>query len=221
MHPDQFIGFLQHPETLDAESALLLESLTREFPYCQPAQALYLRNLYQEGDLRFNQQLKIAALYAPDRKHLYEMIRRSEIAGIHTSAAGKPGEPEMARQVEKVLPLIEPDLVTFDYHEEKPETLPETPFSKPAADLIDQFIRNAGTRTIRADLESSSKEDLSLDSLREDDEMLTETLAKIYIQQGYYQKALQSYEKLSLKFPEKSIYFATQIEMIRELIKNQ
>jgi len=221
MNPDQFIGLMQHPETLDAESALLLESLTREFPYCQPAHLIYLRNLYQEGDLRFNQQLKIAALYASDRRRLYEMIRLSQLPGIQTSPDEKTGEPEMVKQVVSVLPLIEPDLVSFDYREEKPEPVPEAPASKPGTDLIDQFIRNSETRAIRADLELSSKEDLSLNSLREDDEMLTETLAKIYIQQGYYQKALQSYEKLSLKFPEKSIYFATQIEMIRELIKNQ
>ncbi len=221
MNPDQFIGLLQHPETLNAESALLLESLTRDYPYCQPAQLIYLRNLYLEGDLRFNQQLKITALYAPDRRRLYEMIRHTTGPVIRTSSAEADSKPDMVQQVVSVLPMIEPDLVRFDYQEEKSETAPEAQVPQAATDLIDQFIKNVGTRGIRPDLESSTKEDLSLNSLREDDEMLTETLAKIYIQQGYYQKALQSYEKLSLKFPEKSIYFASQIEMIRELIKNQ
>jgi hypothetical protein len=128
---------------------------------------------------------------------------------------------EMVKQVESVLPLIEPDRVRFDYKEESPEPVQVPLAQRPGTDLIDQFIRNSETRMIRADLASSSKEDLSLNSLKEDDEMLTETLARIYIQQGYYQKAMLSYEKLSLKFPEKSIYFASQIEMIRELIKNQ
>ncbi|MFH0760918.1 MAG: hypothetical protein V2A67_05400 [Bacteroidota bacterium] len=221
MNPDQFIGLLQHPEKLDAESAQLLENLIREFPYCQPAHLLYLWNLYIEGDLRFNQQLKVTAMYAPDRRRLYEMIRLSHIPRIQTSPTDDTKGPEMVKQVESALPLIEPDLVSFEYREESPEPVPAPPPRKPVADLIDQFIKNSETRIIRADLESSSKEDLSIDSLKEDDEMLTETLAKIYIQQGYYLKALQSYEKLSLKFPEKSIYFATQIDMIRELIKNQ
>ncbi len=48
---------------------------------------------------------------------------------------------------------------------------------------------------------------------------ITETLARIYVNQGYYTRAINIYEKLTLQFPEKSAYFASRIEKIKELIK--
>lgn len=52
------------------------------------------------------------------------------------------------------------------------------------------------------------------------DSMLSESLAKIYIRQHKYSKALEIIESLSLNFPEKSIYFADQIRFLRKLIIN-
>jgi len=51
----------------------------------------------------------------------------------------------------------------------------------------------------------------------ENDELVTETLAMIYFEQKKYDKALNAFRKLSLKYPEKSIYFATRIEEIEKL----
>jgi hypothetical protein len=91
----------------------------------------------------------------------------------------------------------------------------------PADDLIERFISDTSPKILRPDQPTAHTDDVSEGSVREDDEFLTETLARIYVQQGYFLKAIQAYEKLSLKIPEKSIYFASQIEMVRELIKNQ
>jgi len=46
---------------------------------------------------------------------------------------------------------------------------------------------------------------------------MTETLARIYLEQKNYDKAIQSYRILSLKYPEKSSFFANQIKAIKEL----
>ncbi|MBQ7194311.1 MAG: hypothetical protein IJS07_01585 [Bacteroidales bacterium] len=52
------------------------------------------------------------------------------------------------------------------------------------------------------------------------DDFCTETLAQIYIQQGYYDQAKYIYSKLSLRYPEKNTYFAALIEKLDSEIKN-
>ncbi len=54
----------------------------------------------------------------------------------------------------------------------------------------------------------------------ESDAVMTETLARVYIDQKKYQSAIKAYEILSLKFPEKSSFFADQIKMLKG-IKNK
>lgn len=53
-------------------------------------------------------------------------------------------------------------------------------------------------------------------SLVEDDSLISETLAVVYAHQGYNGKAIKIYKKLSLRFPEKSCYFAAQIENLKK-----
>ena len=52
------------------------------------------------------------------------------------------------------------------------------------------------------------------------DSLMTETLARIYLEQKNYDKAIQSYKILSLKYPEKSSFFANQIKLVQELKDN-
>lgn len=53
-------------------------------------------------------------------------------------------------------------------------------------------------------------------SVQEDDDLVTETLAKVYAQQGNYDKAIKAFQKLELKYPEKKIYFAGQIQRLKD-----
>jgi len=82
--------------------------------------------------------------------------------------------------------------------------------------LITRFIKD-DPGPIRADRETSLKGDVSLDSIREHDGFITDTLARIYVKQGLLAKAIYAYERLSLKYPEKSAYFAAQIDKIKNI----
>ena len=80
-------------------------------------------------------------------------------------------------------------------------------------DLIENFIKSEPR--IKPKKEIIEIKDISTKSVVDSDEFITETLAKIYIKQGLFNKAINVFEKLSLKYPEKSIYFAAQIEKLK------
>jgi tetratricopeptide (TPR) repeat protein len=80
--------------------------------------------------------------------------------------------------------------------------------------LIEEFIKT-NPRIVPVQ-SSDANEDISADSIKEHESFFTDTLAQIYVKQGNYAKAILAYEKLILKYPEKSTYFAGQISEIRK-----
>jgi len=86
-------------------------------------------------------------------------------------------------------------------------------------DLIDRFIRLNPRIEVSRDHAPPPAEDLSEKHISQGGGFVSETLARIYIDQGYYSRAIDIYEKLCLKYPEKSSYFADQINKIEDLIK--
>jgi hypothetical protein len=242
MSADQFIRYLEYPGTPESNLSIAMEEILGEYPFCQPAQLLFLKGLQNDEIPRFNHQLKIAALYSADRRYMFEWLN------VPDTRKDEEKKTSLVREIEGFLPISEPDLLQFDFQAGPDETFPEEqslrseqdpaihpmvtdreiPVTEgrvvnrsPADDLIDRFIKNPRPRVLQPDQSPVSERDVSQNSLREDDEYLTETLARIYVSQGYFLKAIQAFEKLSLKIPEKSVYFASQIEMVRELNKNQ
>ncbi|MDR0227462.1 MAG: hypothetical protein LBI72_00095 [Flavobacteriaceae bacterium] len=82
-------------------------------------------------------------------------------------------------------------------------------------EIIDKFIET-NPKIIPTKKVSSPPINIEI-SNKENDSLMTETLAKIYLEQKKYQKAIQAYEILILKYPEKSIFFADQILDIKAL----
>ncbi len=88
--------------------------------------------------------------------------------------------------------------------------------------LIDSFLSQDSHRIVPKPIETAAKiEDKVKQSLSDNDDLLTETLATIYIKQKLFNKAINIFEKLRLKYPEKNTYFATRISELEKLSKTQ
>ena len=88
-----------------------------------------------------------------------------------------------------------------------------------ATNLVDDFLEKE-VKISRPKKEAFFKAtDAAKESLIENNELVTPTLAKVYLEQEHYGKAILAYEKLILKYPEKSSFFADQIKLINKLNK--
>ena len=85
---------------------------------------------------------------------------------------------------------------------------------KSKSEIVDQFIENS-PRITRSKTDFYNPVDWVRNSAIDKEEIISETLAKIYHNQGNTEKALKIYKKLCLKYPEKSSYFAALIEKIK------
>ena len=83
--------------------------------------------------------------------------------------------------------------------------------------IIDNFIKNdPQIKALKP--EQINNENKAKSSAEDSNDLVSETLAQIYIEQMLYHKAIDTYQKLSLKFPEKSGYFADLIQSLEKKI---
>ncbi|NND77183.1 MAG: hypothetical protein HKN39_03270 [Flavobacteriales bacterium] len=129
------------------------------------------------------------------------------ISELVNMAKSKKKKQKKVKKAQKDAPL---DLYSFV------ESGSEKKSGKAEKRRLKQFIESKekalkGKKAIYSSKKQAEK------SLEESDDLSTETLAKIFVKQEKFEKAIKTYKKLGLKYPEKSVYFAAQIKKVKRL----
>jgi hypothetical protein len=229
MRGEKLITNIQNPMQIGNEEIADIRISLQAFPYFSTLQLLYTKGLYNSNSISYNRQLRKAAAFAGNRKLLFKLITENvkEIEAItesKTEVAEQKKEASKEIGAEKELNIGAP----LDFNEDEIHSFGEwlslTKVKKiertddrNQGDLIDVFIDNEPSISKPKKESFFSPAESAKESLLENDSIVTETLARVYLEQGHYNKAITSYEKLSLKFPEKSTFFANQIKLIYDL----
>ena len=214
MNKKNFIKILQQPEKLSKKELLFLQEISDEFPYFQPSRAIYLKSLAENEDIKFKKYLKSTSIYCRDRKILFDFIKN--IQNQNDKVFFNKNEITSALVENKISDSIEISEQNSFVDWLKLSNLKPIDRSK-ETQAVDKFISKKPKIRIKAN-ETQSDNDKN-DDLANQSGFMTETLAKLYLNQKNYEKAIQSYKILILKFPEKNSYFADQIKKIKKLKK--
>lgn len=246
MEQTRLMGLVERPDVIENQDVEELEMLLRRYPYFTVGQTLLAVGLYADADEKANRQLRLASSMSPDRNMLRKLCIQlpdeytEEVREVKGEAAeiipektlvipeinlGRDTEElnrevalleEKRKTLDELMAIIESKIAQLENEKIEPKKEPE---KLTKSEIIDKFIAENPSIS-RPKQEFYNPISAAQDSVVDQENIVSETLATIYAKQGYLEKAISIYEKLILKNPEKSIYFAGQISELKNKLNN-
>ena len=186
------------------ENIQKLENLIKDYPYFLEPKLYYLKTLKEKKSKKYDSELRKIAISIYDRSWLFDWInlpwetKKDNNKTIEKDISVKMNFIDWINHIE-----------SNKLNNNKSESVDKK------IDLIETFI-NRPKKIEKEDLDKG-QDDISIKTITLENELMTETLAKIYLKQKKYKKAINAFKILSLKYPEKNAFFANQIKKIKKL----
>jgi len=234
---DTLIGLMNRRISFSEETLQDLQNLVDEYPYFQTAQLLYALNLHAKKDIRYPVELKKAACHAGDRRKLFylteeesfpqELIEKLEKEKENHSSFDLIDyflvEKEKTEKDKNVKAFVaSTDYLSYAFSEKTQDEGSKIQAMQ-HQQAIDKFLEADKKAPIQIEWKEKAKESektASDSGSNEEEGFFSVTLAKIYLKQKKYERALEIIRKLHLLYPEKNLYFADQIRFLEKLIIN-
>lgn len=236
------ISLIRNEESMNADTLYGLRSLTSRYPYYQTARLLMVKNLFREKNADFGKELRKVSLFAADRRVLYYMIESgnplTEPAVTKKKTVVKPvagkrkGSDRTLDLIDGFLAAVPDDQphrrltladATTDYaaylaQQDDDETENSRSSETGQTVVMENLSSGNDNKQVSEDIAPTVSEKKVKESVEEN--YFTETLAKIYIKQGKYSRAIEIMSRLKADYPKKSSYFADQIRFLEKIIIN-
>lgn len=202
---------MSNPQTLSLNDIMMMENATKKYPYFQLSYTLIAKGIFSKAPEIAQDAVRKAAIYALSRNALRKVIEND--MDWNTIPVARLIESPIENKFSQG--TIEDELNREKLEEELIESI-----AKPALRniqdeqlaLIEQFIKKEPRiQPIKRNDGSEEFEDLSERSTTLNGSLFTESYGKILARQGRFDQAIEVYNKLILKNPEKSAYFAEKI----------
>lgn len=216
----ELFALMHSPERIGGTRLGELRSLVDAYPYCASFVFVYLCALAKAQDVRYAAELRRLSIYLPHRGRLFDLVESPAYPWLDKAVATSEPQTDAFSLIDSYLeqakargadlpselgldaPVMGDYFAVDEAQAQGTESIPLEPVAVPA------------TKPMPASLRQTNVDD----TLSED--LFTETLARIYIQQGRYDKALRMIRSISLNYPKKNRYFAEQIRFLERLIQN-
>ncbi|QTY27262.1 hypothetical protein [Flavobacterium sp. CS20] len=241
MEIEELISKIKHPEQIQVSDEMAFKKLAINYPYFQVAQALHLKILKSQESFEFKRYLRSTALHTTNREMLFDFINRTldeQEQAVETISKNQD-QAELGISEDEARKINDPDLFERRYQQPQQNDEKHSFYEWLNLTKLKPLEKNKNEKKLKSNPERQKKEDLINKFIRENpkinqpdktdysvklsvktkpsQEMMTETLAKIYLEQKKYDKAIEAYNILILNNPKKSGFFADQIKMIKAL----
>ena len=202
------------------------KDLIKLYPNFHLLRVYYLKALQKQEFFSFDKNLSYTSIATYDRELLYKFIESDLISKKSVKAQKDKPRKNISKLNTKEKNAIQKmksnDLSskTLKFSEwaaylNSKKGLHKKNHNRDNFQLIDDFLKTTERAIPEKNLKNN--EDLSEKSWSSNDELMTETLAKVFVKQKKYRKAIEAYNILGLKYPEKNGFFANQIKKIKKL----